>query len=671
MHYDIQEYNKQIVSSEQQMLLYNVGRLNRELPPHFMMLSSVSQTRMFSGSLSFQWTQMLNALMPSTTIINATKMTTRTTTAANVAEGGAWEAGPFAAGTIENPTITFVPIQGQDFYNRFESPLTNQFSLFVEDLSDFAPREQLAELVNLFAESLDLTHGDSGACKRGRYFNRPQVPQDLKFPNPDPYYYSSDFSPCVKEITNTPILDRELIDGHHKIPTKTSEDPKALDVVTALGAGYEWAKFDDKFALTNPVKIHAWFDYVPNFVEAPGSKPKPNEPLPPIWSQDEPPDGKELVYFSPKGYQWKVYKVNKNKSYGKSDRKYALVPDGYDLVRDENGVLRTDQQGEFIPRKLATHLASGTRTVNHLASGTRTKDDPVITRTDGILAEDVGCGIAGSGIPPNTTIVAVDPVKKTATMSDQAIRNSSDDMTVGDVAQSSSVITRTDGILAEDVGSGIAGMGIPSGTTIVAVDPIKKTATISNRARRCSTESMSVGDLGQFSYADFSYADDVVQDLWPAPYDDVYVELRKNGTDNAGRAVDDAAAKRLCFSKPDNLDQTDLVCGYFKIGNLLGIMQRLAVMACRYDDPKEIEKNCEQSTFGIGPLVPLWADTSASFTYADGSESVWVPAHDPNTDPDLAERDRRMFFLLYKLYQMSLVDTTKLVTGAPPITISK
>src|SRR5580658_660378 len=123
MHYDIQEYNKQVVSSEKQMLLYNIGALHIRQPPHFMMVSSVSQTRMFSASTSFQW--MTNPSI--------------------------WTAGPFTAGGVENPTITFVPIQGQDFAQRFESPLTDKFSVFFEDLNWSAPREDLANLVDLFA----------------------------------------------------------------------------------------------------------------------------------------------------------------------------------------------------------------------------------------------------------------------------------------------------------------------------------------------------------------------------------------------------------------------------------------------------------------------------------------------------------------------------------------
>src|SRR5258708_37291326 len=89
MHYDIQSYNKAVVSSEQQMLLFNIGRLNRKLPPHFMMLSSVSQTRMFSASASFQWSQMLSS-------VNIAKNTSE------LAQGGNWQAGPFTGGAGGN-----------------------------------------------------------------------------------------------------------------------------------------------------------------------------------------------------------------------------------------------------------------------------------------------------------------------------------------------------------------------------------------------------------------------------------------------------------------------------------------------------------------------------------------------------------------------------------------
>jgi hypothetical protein len=503
------------------MLLYNIGRLNRKLPPHFMMLSSVSQSRTFSAGTSFQW----------------------------MSNPSIWTAGPFTAGGAENPTITFVPIQGQDFAQRFESPLTDKFTLFIEDREWYATAAEEAEIVMLFAQSLNLLHGDEKQCSSGWYVNKNIEDQDKaeakrKQQSKEALTSydeaalagrdSSALFECVTEIAKT-YSDYELVDGSHPVPTEASADPLAADLVTALGAGYKWAKIDDKFALTNPVKIPAWFDYVPEFTAPSGSKPKPNEAPSPVWSQSNAPDGKELVYGSPKGYKWKAYKVNKNDKEDAS-RVYALVPDGYDLERDRNGKLKRDKDKNLVP------------------------------------------------------------------------------------------------------------------VEVKAKEPSE--------------------------YVRISYRDEIAGYVWPVPQNYFYVELRNN--DPKAPVVTDAVAKRACFPQPDKDDpNNNVVCGFLKIGNLLQIMQRLAEQSCT-PDAKSGGVCGPSSIFGIGPKarIPQWADSKAPFTYRaeDGSEEkkwVWVPAHDPQKDPGHAERDRLAFFNLYKLYQMSLVDTTKLVTGAPPITISK
>ncbi|MGD0073186.1 MAG: hypothetical protein ABSD31_02460 [Candidatus Binataceae bacterium] len=164
-----------------------------------------------------------------------------------------------------------------------------------------------------------------------------------------------------------------------------------------------------------------------------------------------------------------------------------------------------------------------------------------------------------------------------------------------------------------------------------------------------------------------SYSDEIVRDVWPVPQDYFYVELRNGSDDNATEDV--------CFTQPDDPKYTDndydyntknsVICGYFKIGNFLQVLQRLADMArlCKKDSSSAA---CEQSIFGIGSQVPSWADISTSYT---ATEKIWVPAHDPDTGA--GKRDRQAFFTLYKLYQMTLVNTSTLVTGSTPITISK
>ena len=525
MHYDVQEYNKQIVSSEKEMLLYNIAALHEGQPPHFMMLSSVSQQRTFAGSSGFNW-----------------------------ANPATWSV-PFSATGTESPTVQFVPIQGQEFFNRFETPLRDKFSYFLEDRLWYATAAEKEAIVLLFAQSLVLSHGDDDKCKSGLYVNRGLDPQDL---HPHETHYYSEFSACVNQILERRTLNSVLIDGHHEVPTKTSEDPKAVDVVTALGAGYEWNKSGDKFALTTPVKIPAWLDYDPdtNPAEPPEPDLKPIIPYPPKPSLTP----TDLVYGTPKGYTW-----TKD---GKGD--FVLVPDGYGL-----------------------------------------------DKATGELAKLGKCELA-----------ACKP---------------------GITCQSGKCET------------GICKAG--------NCEPGKC------EADRCEPAECHSGNC-ESDKTKLLYSDKIVNALWPVPQDYFYVELRQND-DPQHLPVYNKTAEDECFNDRKSATPNNLICGYFKIGNLLQIMQRLARpdRVCRFQDQKLIDARCTQSIFGIADKlwkVPSWAENSAPYKGLTGRLTgpyVYVPAHNPAWDSDRAKRDSETFFNLYKIYQMSLVDTSKLVTGAPAITI--
>ena len=62
---------------------------------------------------------------------------------------------------------------------------------------------------------------------------------------------------------------------------------------------------------------------------------------------------------------------------------------------------------------------------------------------------------------------------------------------------------------------------------------------MSKAADSSSDEAMRVGDDLKPSYSDLSYADEIINYLWPAPYDNVYVELRENGPDAEKGAIDE------------------------------------------------------------------------------------------------------------------------------------
>ncbi len=568
MKQDIDLYNRNIVDAETDMFVYNIGRLYDHQPPHFMMLSSVSQTRSFSAGGGFQWSQALSALNPMTAIANLVSTTkTVTTTSSALATGSTWQAGPFTAGSVENPTITFVPIQGQEFANRFESPLRDKLTLFLEDQNWYGTVDETKALVLLFAQSLYLQHAPaSGPCRRNEtgdptdwsalYVNRrrdPNEPEKRQETDSSPDYFYDDFSDCVYEIVRIPLYEG-LIYGHHRVPTKAGADPAAADVVSALGANYEWTEKDKVYSLNNPFTIPGWFDYDPVVVPAEQGEDLKKVKVP----FEKPPKPIDLVYGTPKGYT-----VTQDP---KGD--FVIVPDGYGLNR----------AGEL--KKLGT---CESRPDNTCKSGKR----------------ETGLCEAGNCDPGKCEADKCEPFE---------------------------------------------------------------CSSLDRSAGRCESDKTRL-----------LYSDKIVDEVWPVQQDYLYVELRRNDPQHPHIwPVYNKTAEDACFGPPDpkKKNHYGIVCGYFKIGNLLEIMQRLASMAC--PEPDSYRGACSQgSIFGVGREVPVWADRKA---YIGAGRYIWEPAHDPHGDPksrEMAKIDREMFSTLYKLYQLSLVDTSKLVAGAPPVTISK
>jgi hypothetical protein len=581
MKYDIAAYNKNIVQSETEMLLYNIGRLADKQQPHFMMLSSVSQGRTFQANAGFQWSHVASMLNPMTT----------------------WQAGPFSTTTTESPTITFVPIQGPDFAQRFESPLREKFTLFLEDKWWSANPADYTLLTKLLAQSLYLYHPGrdlQGKCKPSKpggkrdrsvlYVNRQKDPrQDLSdtsgFNTPD--YYYEDFSDCVSRIVNDPHLYIVLIDGHNPVPTVAAADPTASDAVTALQQSYEWTKPAKEYALTTPVKVPAFLDYDPRFVAADPWTPtaKVLDSLSaPWWHLNSLPKLDNLLYTVPKGYSWKW----NSESDGKDTFVYVLVPDGYKVKKvDARYVLVPDG---FVPKR------------------------------------------AGANVDCKKT-----PEYSLAATDKQGAFNLKPVDCKGPVAGELYTLFSEEENLA-------------SYDTKLQAALAKKQAE--ERADR------------------LSYSDTIVRAVEPVPQDYVYVELRQNSDVQAPDTVDNDAAKKACFEEPIPPSDAHVMCGYFKISNLLDVLTREADMACRGDDLKNPGEKC---VFGIGNYfdIPSWADNYAQIganKYTGLNQYIWEPVHGPS-DPIKYKRDRQVFAMIYKLYQTSLVDTSKLVTGAPIVTI--
>jgi hypothetical protein len=316
MRWDIDAYNREYLEAEKRMLLFNIALLRHDQPPHFMMLSAVAQTRSFSAGASFQWSHVWNSLLAPFVSGAGSSQNVRTITPRG---SDTYAVGPFTAAIAENPTFTFTPIQGQDFAGRFESPLPDKLTTFLEDVR-WGNLGQMEEIVEVFADSLVLQHGDVGACQQTVYENKR---------DPDPRHRGyKQLWDCVRFITHRPNLEYTAIDAiAHQVPTVTPEDtsstPAAADVVSALQAGYEWAKKGDKTVLTLPVKLPAWFDYDPKSVPPPRAEPLPSDLVPvshPFWLEPKP-RWENLAYSLPPKYKWWRY----------DNDRYALLPDGYGL----------------------------------------------------------------------------------------------------------------------------------------------------------------------------------------------------------------------------------------------------------------------------------------------------------------------------------------------------
>jgi len=309
MHYDIEAYNRAYVDSEVDMLLFNIGRLSHDQPPHFMMLSEVDQTRAFSASAAFSWAHLWNNLWigPKT---------------ANIAtrSSDAFQAGPFAAASTENPTFKFLPIQGQDFAQRFESPLTDKFTYFLEERRWQPGSHQLyvedviRPFISLFVDSLKVNHGDS-SCLTGIYQN--VVPKSEN----DPKYV--DFWRCVGnwDVTDSKLLVENL-EGGESLTTRTSQPPTASDVESALKEGYRWKKNGADFVLTHWFQMPAYLNFDvrgtrgTNETCSENSGDADSKKL--TWEQRNEPPYRDLAWNLPKNYMWKYCK-------GKA-KPFELVP---------------------------------------------------------------------------------------------------------------------------------------------------------------------------------------------------------------------------------------------------------------------------------------------------------------------------------------------------------
>jgi len=122
-------------------------------------------------------------------------------------------------------------------------------------------------------------------------------------------------------------------------------------------------------------------------------------------------------------------------------------------------------------------------------AGDRVIADPVITRVPGVDRLQVGMMVRGNGIPNNTIIVSIDQANNTVTLNNAPTLSDNtglplyffDSSTTGDLAAGSTTVSNINDPRLK-AGQTVFGTGIASGTTIISVDTLNNTVTLSQAA---------------------------------------------------------------------------------------------------------------------------------------------------------------------------------------------
>jgi hypothetical protein len=301
MHQALVQYDRTDLGAEEDLLLLNIARLARNQPPHFMVLTEVNEQVSLGGSAGFQ-----------------------------IAAGGplgSTLAGPFGASTSESPLFKFVPIEGRDFANRFETTLRDKMVYFAEyetmeassllggrsnphtfrintvNLGDLKVN-RIEELLNLTARGIVLLDGGSEYSANSWLSNDPASP-DWKPKGQGGFadFVDAKFGPGSS-------LSVDQLQAGQEVGVATKE-PTSADMVAALKDGYTWQPKGDHYVLIKITTIPVLTDASMN---APTGTPPPAAPANPVLPSTAKPA--DLVAALKAGYSWE-----KEKGGG-----YALTP---------------------------------------------------------------------------------------------------------------------------------------------------------------------------------------------------------------------------------------------------------------------------------------------------------------------------------------------------------
>lgn len=204
MHQAVLEYDRTVSRVDAEMLLLNIGRTRHFHPTHFTALSSVAATFEFSTNAGIA-----PAGSNSTTLVSPV----------------------FGASASEKPTMTIIPIQGEEFTSRILTPFEEAKVTFL-----FQQRLEPALILRLMSRELVLSgYGESEVLQ-----NEPGRVQEYREFRRRVLHLSS--LNLTRELFVGPIVYEEAFPFSLTRELSTEEIMESLDqVLGALGKGYQWS----------------------------------------------------------------------------------------------------------------------------------------------------------------------------------------------------------------------------------------------------------------------------------------------------------------------------------------------------------------------------------------------------------------------------------------------
>jgi hypothetical protein len=213
LHQAVLGYDKTVHRLESEMLLLNVARMHHNLPDHYTVASAIAATFDYRTNVGFG-AELLN----------------------NGQNKFSFNAGAAAA---ENPTLSIVPVQGEEFTKRILAPIEEEKFGFL--VFQGAPIDMVARLI---ADGIEVQKRD-GTFERF-ILNRPEAPEEYR-----------EFRQRVLHL-HWLNKNRKLFVGtinfNEGVRARLAGAPSAGDVARALEKGYRWeALSGDEYELTRSV----------------------------------------------------------------------------------------------------------------------------------------------------------------------------------------------------------------------------------------------------------------------------------------------------------------------------------------------------------------------------------------------------------------------------------